>query len=161
MNSRPRGETSVTGGAHLERRSALLKKIHALNLKIKLLIVEDKAQDANFITKPLGRLFGDLADIVLAISVEDLKAALEREAFSLIILDDRLDAGTTANQTLPLIRDAGHTGPVLVVSAILTQARRAELKRLGAEIVLTKDELDSVELGDRILKALGYGAEPT
>lgn len=161
MNSRPRGENNVAGGAHLERRSALLKKIHALGLKIKLLIVEDKQQDANFITKPLARLFGSLADIVVAASVVSLKAALEREAFSLIILDDRMDAGATANQTLPMIRDAGHKGPILVVSAILTQARRAELKRLGAEIVLTKDELDSVELGDRILTALGHGADPT
>jgi DNA-binding response OmpR family regulator len=151
----------VTGGAHLERRSGLLKRIHALQLQIKLLIVEDKAQDAHFITKPLGRLFGTLAEIVVATTVDDLKAALARQSFSLIILDDRLDAGATADQTLPLIRNAGHTRPVLIVSAILTQARRAELKRLGAEIVLTKDELDSVELGDRILKALGYGTEPT
>jgi DNA-binding response OmpR family regulator len=156
VNSRSHGDSSVSGGAHLERRSALVKRIQALDVFIRLLIVEDKAQDAHFITKPLGQLFGGRAELQLASSVDALREALSSSTFALIILDDRLDAGTTANQTLPMIRAAGHNGPVLLVSGILTQARRAELKRLGAEITLTKDELDSVELGERILNALGH-----
>jgi DNA-binding response OmpR family regulator len=158
VNSRTRGESNVTGGAHLARRSALLKRIHGLGLHIDLLIVEDRSQDAHFITKPLGRLFGEHAKLSIAPTVDDLKIALGRGTYTAIILDDRMDAGATADLTFPLIRAAGHEGPILVVSGILTNARRAELKRLGAEIVLTKDELDSVELGDRILRALGHPA---
>jgi DNA-binding response OmpR family regulator len=156
VNSGTRSESTVTGGAHLARRSALLKRIQAMSLRLDLLIVEDKTQDANFITKPLGQLFGNQAGITIARTVAELKSALATATFSAIILDDNLDAGATAEVTLPLIKDAGHAGPVLLVSGLLTHSRRAELKRLGAVIVLTKDELDSVELGDRILKALGF-----
>ena len=121
-----------------------------------MLIVEDKAQDAHFIAKPLERLFGDIARLTIATTVDGMKATLKKSRFSAIVLDDRLDKGATADATLPLIREAGHSGPVIVVSAVLTHARRAQLKRLGAEGILTKDEVDSVALGELLLTALGH-----
>lgn len=157
MTSSPsRDENSVTGGAHLARRSALLKRIQALGIRIDLLIVEDKAQDAHFIAKPLERLFGDVARLTIATTVDGMKATLKKIRFAAIVLDDRLDKGATADATLPLIRELGHSGPVIVVSAVLTQARRAQLKRLGAEGMLTKDDVDSVALGEILLTALGH-----
>lgn len=156
MNSQMPSDGRVTGGGHLARRSLLVKRIHELGLNLRLLIGEDKSQDAHFITKPLSRLFGVHAEIVWAATVSELKSALRNGTFSIIILDDRMDAGVTADQTLPMIRSAGHAGPVLVVSAMLTNARRAELKRLGVDAVLAKDELDSVELGYRVLQLLGH-----
>ena len=156
-SSRSRDAQTVTGGAHLARRSALLKRIQALRGRIDLLIVEDKAQDAHFIAKPLERLFGEHASLSIAATVDELKTSLKKAKFSAIVLDDRLDKGATADATLPLIRAAGHTGPVIIVSAVLTRARRAELKRLGVEGILTKDEVDSVALGEGLLAALGLG----
>lgn len=156
MNVRSRGDKSVSGGAHLERRSGLVKRIRELGLELRLLIVEDKSQDAHFISKPLSRLFGELATIVVAPTVSAMKAALTTGAVSAIVLDDNMDAGATAMDTLPMIRAAGYTGPVLLVSGLLTNTRRAELKRLGFAVILAKDELDSVELGERLLQALGH-----
>ena len=156
-SSRSRDDQPVTGGAHLARRSALVKRIHALPSHIDLLIVEDKAQDAHFISKPLESLFGKQARLSIAVSVAELKAVLAKSKFSAIILDDRLDKGATADATVPLIRAAGHAGPIIVVSALLTRARTAELKRLGVEGMLTKDEVGSVALGERLLAALGLG----
>ncbi len=156
MNSQGRGESTVTGGAHLARRSALLKRIHALSFHIDLLVVEDKAQDANFITKPLSSLFGQKATVTVAPTVDALKSALAANSYAVIVLDDNMDAGQNAETTLPLIKAGGHTGPILLVSGLFTQARRATLKRLGADAVLSKDELDSVELGERVLLSLGY-----
>jgi CheY-like chemotaxis protein len=156
-SSRSRDAQTVTGGAHLARRSTLLKRIQALHTRVDLLIVEDKVQDAHFIAKPLERLFGEHARLTIAATVEEMKSALKKGKFSAIVLDDRLDKGATADATLPLIRATGHRGPVIVVSAILTQSRRAELKRLGAEGILTKDEVDSVALGENLLAALGLG----
>ena len=155
MTSRPRDGDTVTGGAHLERRSALLKRITALDLTLDILIVEDKAQDAHFITKPLGRLFGARAKMTIAATVAEMAALLKAHRFAVIILDDRMDIKATADDTVPVIRKSGHAGPILLVSGQLTNPRRATLKRLGLEIIMTKDEIDSVELGDQILKALG------
>jgi CheY-like chemotaxis protein len=154
--SEPRSNTPKreAGAEHLARRSAVLKRIHDRGLQPSLLVVENKSTDAQFIETPLRRLFGQDAVITVVPSVTAMIAALEAQRYSVIVLDDNMEAGKTAETTLPLIQASAASSLVILVSAMLTRGRIAELHRLGAHAVLAKDDIDSVALGSAILRLL-------
>jgi DNA-binding response OmpR family regulator len=150
--------TIVPGGAHLMRRSALLKRIQALAAKPRVLVVEDREQDARFLETALRRLFGADMPIVVARTAKDMKAASAKR-FDVVILDDRLDAGITAETSIPMLRKAGHSGPIIVISALMTNTRQAQLRRLGVTDTVTKDDVDGTRLAELVVAALD-GAGP-
>jgi DNA-binding NarL/FixJ family response regulator len=72
-----------------------------------------------------------------------------------VFLDDSLKPSDLANDTIPFLRRAEYKGPIVVISAQLTKKRRLELLSLGAQEVIHKDDLDSVRIGEALLKVFG------
>jgi DNA-binding response OmpR family regulator len=69
----------------------------------------------------------------------------------LIFLDDILKPSDRATDTIPFLRRAEYSGPIIVISRLVTKKRRLELLAVGATDVIHKDELDSVRLGEALL----------
>ena len=69
---------------------------------------------------------------------------------SLVFLDDILKPSTNALQTIPLMRGAGYTGPIIVISGQVTHSRRSGLLANGASDVIHKDDVDSVRVAEAI-----------
>jgi DNA-binding NtrC family response regulator len=147
-------QSSIPGSVHLEKRSALLKRIRARGTRLDVLVVDDRQQDANFVETTLRMLFGADATVTVATTVQAMQTSLAERVFSVIVLDDRMDGDATADTTIPLILSSRNQGPIIVLSGLLTRARIAELKRLGASEMLIKDDADSSRMAEVILKVL-------
>ncbi len=61
-----------------------------------------------------------------------------------------LKPSDNAAQTLPFLRRAGYTGPVIVVSGQATRKRKSVLIEAGAADVIHKDEVDSVRVAEAL-----------
>ena len=154
--SDPKAARPRTGAHHLARQSVLRKRIQDEQIKPVVLIVEDERLDAHFVETPLRRLFGISAKIDIATSVAGLVEKLKMAKYNVILLDDRIDQNTTADQSIPLIRQHQPKVPIVVFSRLLTRKRRAELQRLHCHSIHGKEDLDSAVLGEAILTALGH-----
>lgn len=148
---------TATGGGHLERRSALLKRVQALPRKPRILVVEDREQDVRFIETSLRRWFGP--DLAVSVA-RTLKAMADtsRQSFDVVLLDDRLDGSHRSEASVPILRASGHAGPIIVISALLTNARQAELRRLGVTEMILKDDADGARLAELVIDALDGAA---
>jgi CheY-like chemotaxis protein len=154
--SEPKPSRDRTGALHLQRQSTLRKRIQDDGINPALLVVEDERLDAHFIETPLRRLFGAKVRVDIAPTVQAMAAALKQRRYDVIVLDDRMDGGVQSETTLPQIRARAAKAPIIVVSRLLTRARKAELQRLGFQSIHAKEDLDSVVLGEAILNALGH-----
>ncbi len=72
-----------------------------------------------------------------------------------MLVDDILKPSDMATDTIPFFGGAEYEGPIGVMSAQLTTSRRLELLSFGAQEVIHKDDLDSVRLGEALLKVFG------
>lgn len=155
-NSRSQPPRTGTGGDHLARRSAVLKRLQASGLTPGILIVEDRPSEAALIASPLRRLLGPSARIEVVSRLDEMTAALARQRFDLVFLDDRLADGLTAEATLPVITARKTQELIIVVSKFFNHARQMALGRLGAHATIPKDDLDSLVLAECILKLLEH-----
>ena len=70
----------------------------------------------------------------------------------LVFLDDILKPSATPSQAIPLLRNAGYAGPIIVVSGQVTHSRRSSLLADGASDVIHKDDVDSVRVAEAIAR---------
>ena len=68
-------------------------------------------------------------------------------------LDDYLKPKDSALQTIPLVRRAGYRGPIIVVSGEVDRPRRIELRKAGASDIIHKDDIDSVNVSEALIRA--------
>ncbi|MBU2532532.1 MAG: hypothetical protein KKB37_07315, partial [Alphaproteobacteria bacterium] len=57
-------------------------------------------------------------------------------------------------ETIPLVQRAGYNGPIIVVSGEWDRERAIALRKAGASGSLHKDEVNSVALGEVLLRVL-------
>lgn len=133
----------------------MLKRVQRLAAKPDILIVEDQSFDAAALATALRLVFGADVAVRIATKVSEMRAAVTARLPTIVLLDDRLAARTTAEATLPLLRQDGFAGAVIVLAGLLTKQRQAELMRLGAFEVIHKDDIDSTRVGETILRAMG------
>jgi DNA-binding NtrC family response regulator len=153
MESMTVRKSAAQDGAHLAHRSALKKRIAALSAPPRVLLVEDTEKDARILETALRLHFGDSVGLTTCRSSRDVKSAMTAR-FDVVVLDDIMDGGVKADQIIPILRGAGHTGPIIVVSQLMTFTRRAQLRRLGIVHALLKDEADATRLAELIVDAL-------
>ena len=67
--------------------------------------------------------------------------------FDLVFLDDYLKPTDRAVHTIPFLRRAGYTGPIVVLSGMLDKGRKIELLAAGADQAIHKDDINSTRLG--------------
>jgi len=141
---------NTCGGSHLAKKSELVRARAKLGALTDVLIVEDEALDAERLTATLRVIFGYELRIHLASTVGDAVDQVIESKPSLVFLDDILKPSTNALQTIPLMRGAGYTGPIIVISGQVTHSRRSGLLANGASDVIHKDDVDSVRVAEAI-----------
>jgi DNA-binding NarL/FixJ family response regulator len=141
---------NTCGGSHLAKKSELVRARAKLRALTDVLVVEDEALDAERLTATLRVIFGYELRIHLASTVGDAVDRVIESKPSLVFLDDILKPSTNALQTIPLMRGAGYTGPIIVISGQVTHSRRSRLLANGASDVIHKDDVDSVRVAEAI-----------
>jgi len=138
------------GGDHLAKKSELVRASSGLGVFRDILIVEDETLDAERLSATLRVLFGYETLIRCASSLGDAVDRVIEQKPSVLFLDDILKPSATALQAIPLLRDAGYHGPIIVVSGQVTHARRSGLIAAGASDVIHKDDVDSVRVAEAL-----------
>jgi DNA-binding NarL/FixJ family response regulator len=141
------------GGEHLARRSNVAQAKISLPDLNDVLVVEDTKFDEKHLTATLRLVLGLDANIRVAHSLDQAIDAVLQSPPDVMFLDDYLKPNDSAAETIPLVRRAGYNGPIIVVSGDLYRERAIKLKKAGAADCIHKDNIDSVELGEALLRA--------
>jgi DNA-binding NarL/FixJ family response regulator len=142
---------STCGPKHLARKNYLAAAQDKLSALRNILLVDTGHLEAERLTATLRVLFGYKAQIRTTSSLADAVDRIETEHPSVVFLDDVAqppDAG--ADEAIAMLRKAGCSGPIVVVSETATPARRARLLNCGASEVIHRDDIDSVSLAEAL-----------
>ena len=146
-----------TGGDFLAKKSDVNKLRTDLPSLNDVLVVEDETLDAERLKATLRVMFGyDLEVRCASTAAGAVDCVMERQP-DLVFLDDILKPSDNATQTIPFLRRANYTGPIIVISSQVTRNRRKELLDVGANDVIHKDDVDSVELAQSMIRVLKPG----
>jgi CheY-like chemotaxis protein len=140
------------GSDHLAKKSELVAARTRLGDFREILVIEDESVDAERLTATLRVLFGYEAQIRCASTLGDAVDSIIERQPCLVFLDDILKPSATASQAIPLLRNAGYAGPIIVVSGQVTHSRRLSLLADGASDVIHKDDIDSVRVAEAIAR---------
>lgn len=144
--------TSV-GGEHLTRRSEVVQgKSEVLPELRDVVLVEDFGADADRLTALLHLVLGRKPEIRIATSLDKAIDAVLQATPDLMFLDDYLEPNDSALDTIPMVRRAGFKGPIIVLSGEMERSRSIELMKAGASGTIHKEDVNSVELGDLLLR---------
>lgn len=150
--------SSGSGGEFLAKKSDVTKLRKSLPELRDVLIVEDEAMDSDRLKATLRVMFGyALESRVAPTLARALDCIIERKP-EIVFLDDVLKPSDNASQTIPYLRRADYTGPIVVVSGQVTRNRRNQLLAAGATDVIHKDDVDSVRLAEALLRVFGGAA---
>ena len=141
---------SKSGGDFLDKRSDVTKQRAKLPKLTNVLVVDDESFDADRLKATLHLMFGYDIEVRRAATLGRALDEVIARMPELIFLDDVLKPTDNASQTLPFLRRAGYTGPVIVVSGQVTRSRRTLLIEAGAADVIHKDDVDSVRLAEAL-----------
>jgi DNA-binding NarL/FixJ family response regulator len=139
-----------TGGATLARKSELAIARSSKAAFSDILIVEDNVKEADRLKSTLNTIFNYKSEIRHA---KTLGAALDcviARKPDLIFLDDLLKPSDDATETIPFLRRCGYSGPIVVVSSVLTRPRRALLINATAVECIHKDDLDGTSVEEAL-----------
>ena len=153
------GKVSVasdrTGGDFLARKSDVTKLRKALPALSDVLVIDDERADADRIKATLRVMFGYEIEVRHAATLGSAVDCVLARTPQIVFLDDILKPSDRATDTIPFLRRAGYSGPIIVISGLVTKKRHVELSVAGAADVIHKDELDSVRLGEALLRVFG------
>ena len=144
---------SGAGGDFLARKSSATKIRLSLPEITDVLIVEDKAFDAERLKATLHVMLGYDLVIRHATTLGGAVDAVLARKPSIVFLDDYLEPNDNAADTLPYMRRAGYDGPIVVISGELDRQRRIVLMAAGAADLIHKDDLDSVRIAEALARA--------
>lgn len=144
-----------SGGDFLAKKSDVTKLRKSLPALNDVLVVDDEALDADRIRATLRVMFGYDIEVRRAATLGAAVDCVLAKQPDIVFLDDILKPSDLATDTIPFLRRAEYEGPIVVISAQLTKKRRLELLSFGAQEVIHKDDLDSVRLGEALLKVFG------
>ena len=113
----------------------------------------DDALDGDRMLGTLRVMCGYEATLRRAASIDAALTLVMAKQPDIIFLDDILKPSDDAIQTIPLIRNAGYEGPIVVVSGQVTRKRKPILLAAGATDVIHKDDVDSVRLAEAVQRA--------
>lgn len=137
-------------GWHFARRSELAGAQARLELQGDILVIDDQLLDAERLTATLRVVFGYDVQIRRASTLADAIEGVVSAKPTLVFLDDILKPSADALQAMPLLRRAGYSGPIIVVSGEVTHSRRSSLLTHGASDVIHKDDVDSVRVAEAL-----------
>jgi DNA-binding response OmpR family regulator len=141
-----------TGGSHLSRKSELAIARAGKPAFEDILVVEDKLKEADRINSTLNVVFNRKATIRRAGTLGSALDAVIAKKPDIIFLDDHLPPNDNASETIPFLRRCGYDGPIVIISSLLTRARRAMLIAAGAVEAIHKDDVDGVAIEEALAR---------
>jgi len=147
--------SSGSGGDYLTKKSMVIKLRQQLPALGDILIVEDENFDAERLTATLRVIFGYDINLRHADTLTKAIDSVLQKSPELIFLDDVLKPSDNAVDSIPFFRRAEYDGPIVVVSGRVTRKRAIDLKAAGATDVIHKDDVDSVRLGEALIRVFG------
>lgn len=147
--------SSRSGGDFLDKKSGITKSRQTLRTVRDVLIVEDETFDADRLKATLHLILGYDIEIRRAATLGSALDAVIARQPEIVFLDDVLKPSDNAGHTIPFLRHAGFTGPIVVISGQATRQRRATLLEAGAIDVIHKDDVDSVRVGEALQRVFG------
>lgn len=118
-----------------------------------ILIVEDESFDERRLTAVINIVLKRECNIRVARSLTKAIDAVLETPPDMMFLDDYLEPNDSALETMPMVRRAGYQGPIIVLSGEWDRERAIELKKAGASDSMHKENINSVELGDMLVRA--------
>ena len=147
-----------TGGDFLAKKSDVTKLRKLMPALNDVLVIDDEVADADRIKATLRVMFGYDIEVRRAGTLGAAIDCVLDKPPQVVFLDDILKPSDLATDTMPFLRRAGYDGPIVVISGQVTKKRRIELVAAGAHEVIHKDDLDSVRLGEALLKVFTVSA---
>ena len=121
---------------------------------MRILLVEDDSEDAEFLRICVGRASGRPVDLVRVERLEEAITALGRERFDVVLLDLHLP-DATGSECVEQIQKADPHVPIVVLSGQADEDYAVEILNRGVQDYLVKWEGD----GRIILRAIRYAIE--
>ncbi len=121
----------------------------------KFLIVDDSSSDAAVLRGVLHSWLGYDIDVQLVSSMGRAMDYLKEGLPNVIFLDHILPPLNDAAKVFPFLREVGYQGPIVVVSGMVSQSKRRTLVQAGAFDVLHKDDMNSMSVGEILLRIAG------
>ena len=147
--------SSGSGGDFLAKKSEVIKLRQQLPALRHVLIIEDESFDADRLTATLRVIFGYDIEVRHADTLNKGLDFVLQKVPELIFLDDVLKPSDNAADSIPILRRAEYEGPIVVISGRVTTKRAFDLKDVGATDVIHKDDVDSVRLGEALIRVFG------
>ncbi len=141
---------SSSGGDFLSKKSVLMRGRESLSEVVDVLVVDDEARDSDRMLATLRVMFGYKMSVRRAADITGALAHVANQQPDIILLDDILKPSDDGEATLPLLRATGFTGPIIVISGLVTRSRKPILIAAGATEVIHKDDVDSVRLTETL-----------
>ena len=141
-----------SGGDFLAKKSDITRLRLELPALSDILVVDDETFDADRLQATLRVMFGYDVKVRRAATVGSAVDCVLKQNPELIFLDEHLKPSDTATDTIPFLRRAGFSGPIVVISGQVTRKRRQQLMDIGAAEVIHKDDVDSVRLAEAMLR---------
>ena len=116
-------------------------------------MVEDEGFDARRLTATLNIVLKRDCNIRVAKTLGKAIDAVLEQPPDMMFLDDYLHPNDSALDTIPMVRRAGYTGPIIVLSGEWDRERAIALKKAGASDSMHKENINSVELGAMLVRA--------
>jgi DNA-binding NarL/FixJ family response regulator len=152
---------SGSGGDFLEKKSGLVRAKSALPEIKDAVVIDDENIDADRMLATLRVMFGYEVGVRRAATIATALDLVMARTPDIVFLDDILKPSDDASQTIPFLRRAGYTGPIIVVSGQVTRNRRTVLLAAGATEVIHKDDVDSVRLSEALHRVFGITKSST
>ena len=146
---------TLSGAPHLARRGTVVAHARALITGSRILIADDNSADAKYLATTISLISGMQAEVEAAPSLRKAVEALRNGTPLLIFIDDRISGIEKFEHSIPQLRGAGYSGPVVVVSSFISPERRRVLFSLGAVDAVHKDDLEGLRVAEAIVRALG------
>ena len=146
--------SSTPGAPHLARRGAMIAQVRTLVAGSRILIADDNDADVKYLTTTLRIIAGSDVEILAAPSLRKTVEIVQANATTLIFIDDRISGIEKFENSMPQLRAAGYTGPVVVISGFLSPERRRTVFTLGAVDAIHKDDLEGLRIAEAIVRAL-------
>ena len=113
---------------------------------IKVLLVDDDAMEMKLFEAFLSRCTA-VVDLYYCETVDEaIEKAREVEP-DLIFLDDRLPPHMSCETSIPVLREAGVTTPIAVISAAIDQFNHRRYLDMGATVAIDKCDINADSIG--------------
>lgn len=115
-----------------------------------VLVVEDEDSDARRLAATLRLVLGRGVHARRVETLAEVAGAVSATVPDIVFIDDYLEPGDNALDTIPELRRAGYAGPVIVLSGAMDRARSLVLQAAGARVTLHKEDVNSVTVAEAL-----------